>query len=225
MWKAKINAHKVVQDQLKKCNEQLLIEKSLVCVLNGEIVFRGSSTPEQRDHIFLGYLVATYGPQKLPEDIEREADQLRLNFEPQETSREGEKVSLKVSDIKQLMALFQDKVQLYKETGTAESAALCHVDELQHFADDIDRLNAMYKVLSFANQDQNWGQGILIVSGKLCQRVIEAAVRCGISIVISRTGITSSAYDIADANGLTTIGFCRGQHFTVYTGREQILDG
>jgi len=225
MWKAKINAHKVVQDRLSKCNEQLLIEKPIQCILNGTTLYSGSSTPEQRDHIFWGYLIASHGPQSLPEEIEKDGDTLSLTVDPVETSREGDAVSLKISDVKHLMALFQDNVQLYKETGIAESAAICTKTETTHFADDIERLNAMYKVLSFANQSKDWGEDILVISGKLCHRVLGAAVRCGIRTIISRTGITSAAYDLATEHDICTIGFCRGKHFTIYTGRDQILDG
>ena len=225
MWKAKVNAHKVVKERVNKCTEQLLIEKPFRCFLNQALIYHGTSTPEHRDHLFYGAVLAEYGPQEIPETIQKEGDDMSLEFTPEHCSREGTLHALKVSQIKHLMAQFQDKVQLYKETGTAESAAICTASGPTHFSDDIDRLNAFYKLLSVANHSDDWGDDILMISGKICKRVLDAAIQCGIRTIISRTGITSTAYDLSVEHNMVAIGFCRGQHFTIYTGRDQILDG
>ena len=225
MWKAKINAYKIQSDKLSKITEQLLIEKPITCIVNNDTVINSFSTPEFRDHLFYGYLISQYGPQQKFNDIEKDGYTMTLNQSMIKNVRKGDSHPVKISQVQAMMAAFQDKVLLYKETGIAESAAIVSKEDIRHFADDIDRLFAFYKVLSLANESDDWGDNCLIISGKICQRVLEPAIQCGIALIISRTGMTHSAYQLAEEHNITCIGFCRGKHFTVYTGKNLITDG
>ena len=197
----------------------------ITCIFNNNLVVNNFSTPEFRDHLFYGYLISQYGPQKKFNDIEKDGYTMTLNQELTTNERQCDPHSVKMSQVRNMMAAFQDKVLLYKETGIAESASIVSTQGILHFADDIDRLFAFYKVLSLANESDDWGDNCLIISGKICQRVLEPAIKCGLSLIISRTGMTHAAYQLAEDHNITCIGFCRGKHFTVYTGKNCVKDG
>jgi FdhD protein len=47
-------------------------------------------------------------------------------------------------------------------------------------------------------------------------------VDAGVKILISRTGVTDKAFDLAATRGITVVGFARGLRFNMYTHSERI---
>ena len=149
MWKAKIQAYKHASDRTSKITEQLLIEKPIRCMFNGDVVLNGHSTPELRDHLFHGYLIAQHGPQHNLKDPEKTNYDLSITQDIKPKIRDGQELTLKTSQVKQIMANFQDNVRLYKDTGIAESAAISTSKEIIHFARSVVAIALVSSTISF----------------------------------------------------------------------------
>ncbi len=125
--------------------------------------------------------------------------------------------------IRDLYHEFQKKSDGYKSTGGVHSAALADNGHILVFTEDIGRHNAVDKVIGYALLENIPFPGkIMLASGRLSSEIVSKCVRCGIPVIVSRAAPTSLAVEIADAAGLTLVGFVRGERMNIYTGTERI---
>ncbi len=128
-----------------------------------------------------------------------------------------------LAHIKHLYREFQRKSEGYKSTGGVHSAALADDRHMLVFTEDIGRHNAVDKVIGYALLENIPLQGkLMLASGRLSSEIVTKCARCGIPVVVSRAAPTSLAVEIAEAAGLTLIGFIRGERMNIYTGRQRI---
>jgi len=128
-----------------------------------------------------------------------------------------------IAHIKDLYREFQKKSEGYKSTGGVHSAALADDRHMLVFTEDIGRHNAVDKVIGYALLENIPLQGkIMLASGRLSSEIVTKCARCGIPVVVSRAAPTSLAVEIADAAGITLVGFVRGERMNIYTGRQRI---
>lgn len=120
-----------------------------------------------------------------------------------------------------LTAYFQENAMLYKHTGVTHSAAFASRKDLTCFAEDLYQMPALYKILG-QSVLQREDREILIVSGRVDYALVSTAVDAGVKILVSRTGVTDKAFDLAAAHGITVVGFARGLRFNMYTHSERI---
>jgi FdhD protein len=126
-------------------------------------------------------------------------------------------------DIKELYRQFQKRSEGYKATGGVHSAALADSQTILVFTEDIGRHNAVDKVIGYALlEDIPFPGKIMLASGRLSSEIVSKCARCGIPLIISRAAPTSLSVEIAEASGLTLIGFARGDRMNIYTGRQRI---
>lgn len=126
--------------------------------------------------------------------------------------------------IKDLYHEFQKQSEGYKSTGGVHSAALADDRHLLVFTEDIGRHNAVDKVIGYALLEHIAFSGkIMLASGRLSSEIVAKCARCGIPVIVSRAAPTSLAVEIADAAGLTLVGFVRGERMNIYTGMQRIL--
>lgn len=128
-----------------------------------------------------------------------------------------------LQDIRKLFHDFQKRSEGYRETGGVHSAALSDQQHMLFFAEDIGRHNAVDKVIGYALlEDILFAGKIMMASGRLSSEIVLKCGRCGIPVIISRAAPTSLSVDIAEASGLTLIGFARGDRMNIYSGRQRI---
>jgi FdhD protein len=128
-----------------------------------------------------------------------------------------------LAHIKELYHEFQKKSEGYKSTGGVHSAALADNNHMLVFTEDIGRHNAVDKVIGYALLENIQFQGkVMLVSGRLSSEIVTKCARCRIPVVVSRAAPTSLAVEIADAAGITLIGFVRGERMNIYTERQRI---
>jgi FdhD protein len=113
---------------------------------------------------------------------------------------------------------------LFRKTGCTHSALLYeHRNNVIIFAEDVGRHNALDKAIgsAFIN-GVDLGDCILVASGRLSADMVLKAVHSGIPIVASIAGPLDSGINVAEASGITLVGFIRGRRMNVYTHPKKI---
>jgi FdhD protein len=128
------------------------------------------------------------------------------------------------SRIFELMKEFQDRSQIFKNTGGVHSAALADSEGIIIFAEDIGRHNAVDKVFGeclwegISTQDK-----ILLTSGRVSSEILFKIAKRNVPIMVSRSAPTDLAIRAANDLGITLIGFVRGKRMNIYTNDQRVL--
>jgi len=130
------------------------------------------------------------------------------------------------SHISTLMEEFRARSELHRQTGGVHAAALADRKELLVFREDIGRHNAVDKVIgAYLLEGNNFGDKILLSSGRLSSEILHKAAACGVPIVVSRSAPTDRCVALARQRSITLIGFARAQRMNIYSGGERIAVG
>ena len=110
--------------------------------------------------------------------------------------------------------------ETFEKTGGLHASALFTAGgELLLLREDVGRHNALDKVIGRGLQDGiDFGQVVLLVSGRISFELTQKALAAGISIIAGISAPTSLAVDLAKKSGQTLIGFLREHGFNLYTG-------
>jgi FdhD protein len=90
-------------------------------------------------------------------------------------------------------------------------------------AEDVGRHNALDKAVGWcALRGVSLEDKMLMLSGRISYEMALKAARVGIPLVVSMAAPTSLGLRLADAAGLTVVGFCNGKRFNVYTHSRRV---
>jgi len=135
--------------------------------------------------------------------------------------------SLRVSP-ETLLALpgkLRERQSVFAATGGLHAAGLSSENGvLREIREDIGRHNATDKLVGafFLRGETPLSESILMVSGRAGFEIVQKACIAGIPLVASVSAPSSLAVALADAAGITLVGFLRDRRFNVYTHRERI---
>ena len=122
-----------------------------------------------------------------------------------------------------LMRAFQDRSEVFKNTGGVHAAALASGDEIELFSEDIGRHNAVDKVFGRCLIDGiTTKDKMLLVTGRISSEILLKVARRGIPALISKSAPTDSGVKLAEQLGITLIGFVRGHRMNVYAHAERV---
>ncbi len=122
-----------------------------------------------------------------------------------------------------LMKAFQDRSNIFKETGGVHSAALSDNEGIIIFSEDIGRHNAVDKIFGECLlEDIPTQDRILLTSGRVSSEILYKIAKREVPVIASRSAPTDLAIRSAADLGITLIGFVRGKRMNVYTNEQRI---
>jgi FdhD protein len=123
-----------------------------------------------------------------------------------------------------LMQEFSRVTALYHRAGGVHGAALAEGEEVLCVAEDVGRHNALDKIAGAClRKGHSPKDRILLATGRISSEMVSKVARMGVPIVISRTSPTSLSIQLAQAWGITLIGYTRRRSFRVYAGAERVV--
>ncbi|HWD05517.1 MAG TPA: formate dehydrogenase accessory sulfurtransferase FdhD [Amycolatopsis sp.] len=150
-----------------------------------------------------------------------DAVKLKSRFSPGSSAFE-----VKTDVLAELPDTLRDKQKVFKSTGGLHAAALFTPQgRLEVVREDVGRHNAVDKVLGWALQAGRIPAGDLglLVSGRASFELVQKAAMAGIGILAAVSAPSSLAAELAEENGMTLIGFLRGDSMNLYTGDRRVL--
>ncbi|MFW9986606.1 MAG: formate dehydrogenase accessory sulfurtransferase FdhD [Candidatus Odinarchaeota archaeon] len=127
--------------------------------------------------------------------------------------------SVLLNSIRKAVQSMNAEMEIYRETGGTHGAALADQDgNLVILAEDVGRHNAVDRVIGKAlEQAENLNSLMMVCSGRLTADLVLKVAVAQIPILASISAAVDSGVELADAAGITLIGFVRGERMNVYT--------
>ncbi len=149
----------------------------------------------------------------------RELDDLSVKGNPFKV-KEG----VEAEKIPRLFASMRKEQKLFTITGGCHAAALFDADDrLLALREDVGRHNAVDKVIGAVLAMGKKGKArYLLVSGRVSYEIVTKAFRAGVPVLAAVSSPSSLAVDFAKELGITLIGFCRENRFTVYSWPQRL---
>jgi FdhD protein len=113
----------------------------------------------------------------------------------------------------------------YKSAGSVHGCALFQGEQMRLFVEDVGRHNAIDTIAGWM-----WLQDVAMpthdkvfyTTGRLTSEMMIKSAQMGVTIVVSRSGITQMGHEIAQQLGMCAIGRATNRHFLCYTGAHRL---
>ena len=113
---------------------------------------------------------------------------------------------------------------LYLNAGAIHGCVLCQHDRPLAYMEDIGRHNAVDKIAGWMFLNNISPQDkVFYTTGRLTTEMVIKTVQMQIPVLVSRSGFTAEAVNLARRAGLTLIGRAKGKRFIALSGIERIV--
>jgi FdhD protein len=108
--------------------------------------------------------------------------------------------------------------------GSVHGCALFEGSRLLMFTEDVGRHNAVDAISGWMWLHGVDGQGkVFYTTGRLTSEMVIKCALMGVSILVSRSGVTQMGYDIAERLGIALFARCTNRHFLQYTAPQRFI--
>jgi FdhD protein len=133
-------------------------------------------------------------------------------------------ITLRQSQMTRLMKSLAHYNDIYKAAGAVHGCALCSIDRVEIFIEDVGRHNAADTIAGKMWLERIPGRNKIFYStGRLTSEMVMKAALMEIPAIISRSGITHMGLTLAQDLGMIMIARFKGGKFLIFNGHEHFL--
>ena len=130
---------------------------------------------------------------------------------------------IRANTLRQLLDTMRQHDSIHRHARSVHSCALFQGDGLLVSVEDVGRHNALDTISGWmALHGIRGGDKILFTTGRLTGEMVIKAAQSGIPIVVSRNGVSTMGYDVAEKLGMALFGRAVGRRFHCYVGSERL---
>ncbi|MGQ7261938.1 formate dehydrogenase accessory sulfurtransferase FdhD [Vreelandella sp. V005] len=137
------------------------------------------------------------------------------------------KTQLTQSSLYQLLQNLNAYNETYRSAGAVHGCALCRQTEVLDFVEDVGRHNAVDTLAGrqWLQQAGSADADIFYTTGRLTSEMVLKVAQMGISVLVSRSGVTQKGVELAERFGVMLIARAKGRHFqAINTHNRLALD-
>ena len=135
----------------------------------------------------------------------------------------NKKIIITPSQMMNLSKIINMEPSLYLKVGAIHGCVLCDVNKPMYYFEDVGRHNAVDKIAGLVIKNNiNTSDKIFYTTGRLTSEMVIKCIKMKIPILISRSGFTAWAVEIAKKKKLTMIGRVRGKRFNILSGQFRL---
>lgn len=119
------------------------------------------------------------------------------------------------STLYQLLTNLNTYNDTYRSAGAVHGCALCHQAQVMDFVEDVGRHNAVDTLAGrqWLNQADSRSADIFYTTGRLTSEMVLKVAQMGISVLVSRSGVTQKGVELAERFGVMLIARAKGKGF------------
>ncbi|WP_339117841.1 formate dehydrogenase accessory sulfurtransferase FdhD [Halomonas sp. BMC6] len=125
------------------------------------------------------------------------------------------KTPLAQSTLYELLTNLNTYNETYRSAGAVHGCALCHQSQVLDFVEDVGRHNAVDTLAGrqWLNQADSHSADIFYTTGRLTSEMVLKVAQMGISVLVSRSGVTQKGVELAERFGVMLIARAKGKGF------------
>ena len=112
----------------------------------------------------------------------------------------------------------------YKSSGSVHGCALFQGEQMLLFIEDVGRHNAVDTIAGWMWMNDIAGHDkVFYTTGRLTSEMVIKSAQMGVSVVVSRSGITQMGLEVAQSVGLCAIGRATNRRFLCFSAPERLV--